>query len=85
MTVGWRQWEEIIVPVLEDERWPIFLGSTGGISTTETSGIPVVPVGSGLYAISGDLVGLIGDQILLLAIELGYGAPGEDPYGEGEC
>ena len=52
--VNWRQWEEIIFPVLQDPRWSNWLGYAGGVSGVTEDGypssIPNQSVGPGIYA-----------------------------------
>jgi len=57
--VNYRQWEEIIVPILQDPRWRNWLGSLGGEPGESEDGyptsIPKQTVGPGLYACNDGL------------------------------
>jgi hypothetical protein len=88
--VNWRQWREVLVPVLEDERWLNYLGRTGGGTNPGGFGIPGLgnddgsgegtgsTPGAGLGA--GLFDGSIGDWIELLE-EAIRGQAIEEGYG----
>jgi len=72
--VNWKQWEEIIVPILEDERWPNWMGSTGGACSS--MGLPTIKLGAGLYdGRVEDLIVLLGEDLNRRGVEAGYGDP----------
>jgi hypothetical protein len=73
--VNWRQWNEIIVPILQDSRWRNWLGSLG-MDTCQTDdgypcAIPRQQVGPGVFSCNESLLGeyldLLGTEILTRA------------------
>lgn len=89
--VDWRQWRDIIVPLLEDSRWSNYIGSLGGQtlgvgSATGTLG-QAPSLGPGLFQddLLEDWVLQIGNRIRLEAINGGYGSPTQEPLPEGSC
>ena len=79
---NWRQWNDIIVPVIEDERWPNWFGSLGGQSSTTGFGIPGRRLGAGLYhGLVDDLTEQVSGQMFELSIALGYGSPDQTTPG----
>jgi len=69
--VNYRQWNDIIVPILQDPRWSNFIGSLGGVTcTTEDGypcGIPRQAPGAGVFSCNE---GLRAHYIDLLGREL---------------
>ena len=47
ITVDWRQWKSVVAPVLENELWSNYLGSTGGGTNRRGFGIPGMGVDDG--------------------------------------
>jgi len=79
--VNWQQWEDVVVPLLSQARFPEWLGSTGGQTGTTSDGFPGVlydiSVGPGIYSCNEGLLrqyeDLVGKEIKRLAEEAGYG------------
>lgn len=69
--VNWRQWNEIIVPILQDPRWSNWLGSLGSLTGVTEDGypssIPNQAIGPGIYSCNE---GLRDQYIDLLGREL---------------
>ena len=76
MTIGWRQWETILSPILNDPKWSKSLGHLGGTVSLIDNGIPVLEVGPGI--LSGDrreAIRILKETIRQKAVEAGYGPP----------
>ena len=50
VTVNWRQWRDVVVPILEDHKWTHYLGSTGSETQGNSGGVPTTELGHGLFA-----------------------------------
>lgn len=72
--VNWRQWNEILVPLLEQDRWQEWFGIPG--SGNQNTSIPSQLVGPGIYACNRGLrteyLRLLGEEIERLAVVAGY-------------
>jgi hypothetical protein len=78
--VNWRQWNEIIVPMLLDPKFQAWIGHYGlGTGLTEDgypSTLPSTQGGPGLFSCNASLraefVRLLGEEVRLRAVEAGY-------------
>jgi hypothetical protein len=78
VTVNWRQWKDVVVPILEDERWVHYTGNLGGSIAPNNFGIPGLSLGSGLYeGLVPDFLDLLGLALVGQGIDQGYGSPGQ--------
>lgn len=70
--VNWRQWNDIVAPLLEDCRWPAYLGSAGGCH--EDTSIPTFQIGPGLHscndALRAEYIQLIGAELYRRALDV---------------
>lgn len=74
--INGKQWEEVMVPILTDERWIHYLGRLGDVSSQSNYGIPETKIGSGLFGSFEDgFLDLLKEEIRSKAIEAGYGSP----------
>jgi len=74
--VNWRQWNEVVAPILEDGRWVAWLGQLGLTSTTIAPPPPTPIPDQGLYNdLTTYYIDLLGDEMSGIAITLGYGPP----------
>jgi hypothetical protein len=67
--VGWRQWRDVVVPVLEDDKWTLYFGRMGRAPITTQQGHGL------FYDKIDELITLIGKELRRRAIEAGYGPP----------
>lgn len=79
VTVNWRQWRDIVVPLLE-EGWEGYLGLLGGHVSLTNYGIPTINPGRGVFAcapdtrgLHDDLVGLMRLRLIQIGTAAGYG------------